>query len=990
MTNWEKKLARINEKYEERMADIEMRDFHKYNPNASREERREARDEIIYEIREKSAEDERMKRSLEESREEEKERIARERRKAEEEERKRKIREEEIIQERIERERKEEEQRKEKEREVAKEKARQERIERERQEEKRRKEMERKAREKKEAEEKRIAEEKRRAEEERKRIAEENRKKREEQEWENKQKEIATIGMPWNGGMYRGEVRKIGVEIVPFKQGTITYVRDGKKEEWTGIWFSAKPYQGEGTYYYDHAHHKKYYDANHVENPEYLKYKKYSGRYFDGKVEEGVFEYENGEKLEISYNRTDKNKIKITRGVHKIGDKKCLGLFENDKPIFAKGTHGLLSGEWRDGKFTGKGRKYYLPNGGVYDGEWQDDKRSGFGKLTTREYSYEGEWKNDSPFGKGKKILEDGTILEGKFTNLNNGRGFITDKKDNRDSKYEGEWENDQPHGNGKITIKSLTTEKNKTTVNDIFYEGGWQDGKFHGEGKLVCSSFSYEGWFKKGWMHGYGIVRRKDRGDEFHLGYFADNKAHGKGTKKHQDGLIYVGEWKEGMLISVDNMKWGEGIYEGIYSGRVECDENDGKPFPQGQGNIIYSKNGEESFQGIWKDKKPFSGKGIYRNQDCECNGSFIDGRPYNAKGSFKIDEDNYFSGEWKDGKFSGKGKETKNGTIYEGEWQEDNKIIGILKYSDSKTLKFDQILTDDFSTQQRTTGTHRDGSNECEGVFIDHKPFDAQGTIPNNKNLLKGVWVDGNLVKGKKKYSDGIYEGEFQNNLPHGNGKMDFNHKSEHLISYDGKWKEGVTNGKAIIKYRDGTIYEGETKNNARRNGFGKMTFNDKSEYEGEWVSDKFHGKGTMKYHDGSTYYGEWREDKKEGEGQFSDANSSGKYDGKWKNDQAQGPGTKTTEGGVIYHGEWHQNVAHGEMNISYPDGKSFVGRFSHGRPFDTKEKSTFVDNKEKTFQVKANNFVEKINHEREGQWIKGSRNKNPFKGSGNPFSR
>jgi len=73
-------------------------------------------------------------------------------------------------------------------------------------------------------------------------------------------------------------------------------------------------------------------------------------------------------------------------------------------------------------------------------------------------------------------------------------------------------------------------------------------------------------------------------------------------------------------------------------------------------------------------------------------------------------------------------------------------------------------------------------------------------------------------------------MYEGEFENNKPHGGGKMTYK---------DGRVQEGI--------WKDGNIdYEGELK----PHGSGEMIYTSGSMYEGEWKESKRHGKGIYKY--------------------------------------------------------------------------------------------------------------------------------------------
>ena len=52
---------------------------------------------------------------------------------------------------------------------------------------------------------------------------------------------------------------------------------------------------------------------------------------------------------------------------------------------------------------------------------------------------------------------------------------------------------------------------------------------------------------------------------------------------------------------------------------------------------------------------------------------------------------------------------------------------------------------------------------------------------------------------------------------------------------------------------------VYEGEFVNN-RREGKGRLIYENGSVYEGEWKDDEMNGRGVLKTADGDEYTGEW----------------------------------------------------------------------------------------------------------------------------------
>ena len=115
---------------------------------------------------------------------------------------------------------------------------------------------------------------------------------------------------------------------------------------------------------------------------------------------------------------------------------------------FSDGTS--YKGEWKDGKYHGKG---------IFSDSAGDDK-------------YKGKWKNGKMHGQGVRIYYDGVQerkLKGEFKD-NSLHGLGSEKTKNW--KRSGNWKNGKLHGQG--TFKNLMGDK---------YEGRWKDGNMHGKG---------------------------------------------------------------------------------------------------------------------------------------------------------------------------------------------------------------------------------------------------------------------------------------------------------------------------------------------------------------------------------------------------------------------------------------------------------------------------------------------------------------------------
>jgi len=77
-----------------------------------------------------------------------------------------------------------------------------------------------------------------------------------------------------------------------------------------------------------------------------------------------------------------------------------------------------------------------------------------------------------------------------------------------------------------------------------------------------------------------------------------------------------------------------------------------------------------------------------------------------------------------------------------------------------------------------------------------------------------------------------------------------------------YEGAFVGGVRVGRGLMKYTDGSSYDGDWKDD-KRHGSGKLQ-STVGVYEGDWKADCREGKGVMKFTNGDVYDGHWSSDK------------------------------------------------------------------------------------------------------------------------------
>lgn len=232
---------------------------------------------------------------------------------------------------------------------------------------------------------------------------------------------------------------------------------------------------------------------------------------------------------------------------------------------------------------------------------------------------------------------------------------------------------------------------------------------------------------------------------------------------------------------------------------------------------------------------------------------------------------------------------------------------------------------------------------------------------------------WADGEV--GIHMYDDGgIYEGTFENGVPHGRGI----YLREDGFGYTGDWVNGEVSGQGRIFFPTTiSVYEGAF-TEGRAQGFGVITFNDGGTYEGEWSEGRINGQGIARYANDATYEGSFRDGLPHGrgeangngtrfpnifgswqngvphgfilitypdgtryEGSIEQGHISGAgevvfangivYNGEWRNGHFYGWGRLSHSGGYLYDGPWRNGIRHGIGTERYTDGSEYVGSFS-----------------------------------------------------------
>lgn len=239
--------------------------------------------------------------------------------------------------------------------------------------------------------------------------------------------------------------------------------------------------------------------------------------------------------------------------------------------------------------------------------------------------------------------------------------------------------------------------------------------------------------------------------------------------------------------------------------------------------------KKGEVTYEGNFKDGK-FDGKGTYTkykdgNLILTFTGTYSKGSL--SKGVLQHKEKGYnFDGDFKDSQ-PYKGTFTKDGITLKGTFTTENKLIKHFISDDGKINTEEQEYNDvfDYITKQKQKNQEEE----------ERKLSCKEGDCENGKGIYSGPL--------------GYYSGYFKNGVFNGGGSL-YTELSEneqvvenidltknfhdHKFKYQGSFLDGKLNGHGTIAFSDGSVYGGNFQENQIR-GKGVFNFKNGSSYEG-----------------------------------------------------------------------------------------------------------------------------------------------------------
>jgi hypothetical protein len=111
-------------------------------------------------------------------------------------------------------------------------------------------------------------------------------------------------------------------------------------------------------------------------------------------------------------------------------------------------------------------------------------------------------------------------------------------------------------------------------------------------------------------------------------------------------------------------------------------------------------------------------------------------------------------------------------------------------------------------------------------------------------------------------------MYVGNYSNGIRSGIGQFsifsDFVSEifGEQESVYTGEFKNDMRHGKGMLRWANGSCYNGYWRNDRRHNVTGKMSFKEGEVYDGHWEENMMHGYGTMWHNNGMVFKGQFVE--------------------------------------------------------------------------------------------------------------------------------
>jgi hypothetical protein len=369
------------------------------------------------------------------------------------------------------------------------------------------------------------------------------------------------------------------------------------------------------------------------------------------------------------------------------------------------------------------------------------------------------------------------------------------------------------PDGKGTFH-KNLDKLSKKPAVS---YTGSWTNGLYHGYGELSCGKITYFGYFQNGVKHD----RRAKvlfSGIEVFSGGFENDLRHGLGTstslcgKRKIHGSYHSGQ-KHGFFRSVHVSDGIEYTVQEMYRNNSLVNvENTVITYPQ------------KKYTGSTSRGYPVlpHGKGTMMNQESGCT----------------------YTGSWESGKEHGRGRMEDEYKIYFGIWKEGCKE-GMFEVVDKQSGEKEEVCfikdrcinmsSEDCCFLEKEfwfeiTVLSREKSCSSYSSLVTYKNIEKsfKGLYKGECKILKGSLTPHG--KGSLHcFHRGIFTGDWYEGMIHGKGNFVScgDTLGADVLEYTGEYSFGTMKGEGLLKYKNGSIFEGTMMDNSPKEGILNYSF-------------------------------------------------------------------------------------------------------------------------------------------------------------------
>ena len=300
------------------------------------------------------------------------------------------------------------------------------------------------------------------------------------------------------------------------------------------------------------------------------------------------------------------------------------------------------------------------------------------------------------------------------------------------------------------------------------------------------------------------------NNGDKYD-GYWSNNLREGKGIMTYKNGDKYDGNWKNDIREGEGKIYFFEGYYQGIWKNN------------EFNGNVEIFYYNKKRFKGILKNGKR-EGEAIIINENMEKIELNFNNDVIVGKGKLTFNNGNILIGNFNNKDYNPIDGiiNFPNGDIYEGEFKENFKLKGKMKYNtgeiyDGELENFIKNGKGLFCLNENDYKIVKTHENNLKEIFnLNLNDFFYIGNFKDNNKEGEGILY----IKDEKEFSNVIYKGNFINNMRNGFGKIYF--KTGSIL--ESNWKNNeIDEKKDCIFYLNKDIkYK---RNNYNINGWTKF---------------------------------------------------------------------------------------------------------------------------------------------------------------------